>query len=171
MVKNGNREEQSLLIDQKVSIFDGVPTAYGTVKGFTDTEVIVRLSASKSIKIDPLKTEITLQFFQQDHGIMYDTGMDLSTSFSEDLVKNKKAPKKPSKPFKEAVEPKPQVKEEKPVEDKSEPIKKPSLPPKQKKFSLNLNEPEKEEVKPQEPPKEESPKRKRFSFTKQKVGE
>lgn len=168
MVQDGNLEEQKSLHGQKVSIFEEIPTEYGTVKGFTETEVIVRISAKEVRKINPMKTEIALQMFQHDHDLMYDSGMDLSTSLSEDLAKSnsERFNKTPEAPSTES-DPVGQVEEEVSLEEKPEPPKekKPKKPSPPKKFSLNLNEPEKEE-----PPKKEKPKKKHFSFVKQKVG-
>ena len=166
-VRDGDHEEQNSLIGQKVSIFDTIPATYGTVKGFTETEVVVQISAKKVRKVNPFDVEITLQFFQHDHDIMYDSGMDLSTSVSEDLAKrNIDRFNKATDGVSSESDTTSQVKEEIPVETKIEPSeveKKPKASP--KKFSLNLNDPEREE-----PPKKEKPKKKHFSFVKQKVG-
>lgn len=166
MVQDGNLEEQKSLHGQKVSIFEEIPTVYGTVKGFTETEVIVQISAKGVRKINPTVTEVSLQFFQHDHDLMYDTGMDLSTSLSEDLANsNKDRVNEASEDVLPEIDATSHPEEEHSTEVNPEPsgVKKEERPP--KKFSLNLNEPEKEE-----PPKKEKPKKTNFSFVKQKVG-
>ena len=174
VVQDEDREEQNSLIGQRVSIFDTIPATYGTVKGFTGTEVVVQISAKEVRKINPTIIEVSLQFFQPDHDLMYDTGMDLSTSLSEDLANsNQGRVNEASEGVLPEIDTTSQVKEEIPVEAKIEPPvaeKKPKPSPKG--FSLNLNEPEREEPpkKEKEKPKKEKPKKKHFSFVKQKVG-
>lgn len=165
VVLNGDHEEQNSIIGQVVSIFDTIPATYGTVKGFTDSEVLVQITAKEVRKINPFEVEISLQFYQHDHGIIYDFGVQVPNQ-REELAAPSEAQEKPSERLLPESVTTSQVKEEIPAEAKIEPPvaeKKPK--PSSSKFSLNLNEPEKEE-----PPKKEKPKKKHFSFVKQKVG-